>query len=206
VNGRVQVIGVAKRWADGSGLLPTSFEAAAGQIVVVRGRSGSGKSTLLAILAGLCEPDEGSVVLDGVERDGAIPSWRDLTFVPQTFALASELTVLENVLDVGSQLEPAEVDQLLVDLSLRHLAGSPPDEISMGERQRCAVARALVTRPRVVLADEPTSHQDSVHAEAVLRCLCAAAESGSTVVVATHDPDVVRSASVVVDLESAHLV
>jgi putative ABC transport system ATP-binding protein len=198
----IRVDGVTKRWADGSGLLPTSFAASPGDLVVVRGRSGSGKSTLLGILAGLCPADAGAVVIASSDSRPAERSWDELTVVPQTFALADELTILENVLDVRPSMTRADVAELMADLGLDHLAASTPDAVSMGERQRCAVARAVVTAPLVVLADEPTSHQDEVHGAAVLRCLQDRAAAGSVVVIATHDPDIVQLATVLVDLEA----
>jgi putative ABC transport system ATP-binding protein len=199
---RIEVDGVTKRWADGSGLLPTTFAASAGDLVVVRGRSGSGKSTLLGILAGLCPADAGTVVIASSDSRPAERSWDELTVVPQTFALADELTILENVLDVRPSMTRADVAALMTDLGLDHLAASTPDAVSMGERQRCAVARAVVTAPLVVLADEPTSHQDEVHGAAVLRCLQGRAAAGSVVVIATHDPEIVQLATVLVDLEA----
>jgi ABC-type lipoprotein export system ATPase subunit len=199
---RLEVRGVGKRWADGSGLRPTSFAAAAGSLVVVRGRSGSGKSTLLGIVAGLCQPDDGTILLDGVPLGRSTPRWDEVTFVPQTLALAVELTVRENVEDVAGRGQRHDIEALLAALDLAALAGATPDAVSMGEQQRCAVARALITRPGVVLADEPTSHQDAAHAEAVLDCLRAATAHGTTVVVASHDPAVVALATLVVDLET----
>jgi ABC-type lipoprotein export system ATPase subunit len=198
---RLEAIAVAKRWPDGSGLRPTSFTAMPGDVVVVRGRSGSGKSTLLGVIAALCAPDEGAILLDGVEVPLSPPSWSVMTLVPQTFALAVELTVRENVDDAGRGVTSADVTALLAALDLHKVAAAVPDAVSMGEQQRCAVARALVTAPRVLLADEPTSHQDAGHAAAVLRCLRDAAGRGTTVVIASHDPAVSHLATVVVDLE-----
>jgi ABC-type lipoprotein export system ATPase subunit len=200
---RIEAIGVAKRWSDGSGLQPTTFTAGAGDLVVVSGRSGSGKSTLLGVIAALCQPDEGTILLDGVPMAGPAPSWNDVTLIPQTLALAVELTVRENVLDANPTVNSDELDRLLSALDLQMLASSLPDAVSMGEQQRCAVARALITGPLVLLADEPTSHQDADHADAVLRCLQAATEQGTTVVIATHDPAFLQVASVVVALETA---
>lgn len=199
---RIEAIGVSKLWADGSGLRPTTFAALPGQLVVVRGRSGSGKSTLLGIIAALCPPDEGSILLDGDPVATPAPSWNVVSLVPQTFALAVELTLRENIADADSGGVGDDLGRLLAALDLDAVAESTPDLASMGEQQRCSVARALIARPLVLLADEPTSHQDADRADAVLRCLIAATEHGTTVVIASHDPAFAQVAAVTVDLET----
>ncbi|MCU1361856.1 MAG: transporter ATP-binding protein [Ilumatobacteraceae bacterium] len=198
---RLDVVDVTKLWADGSGLRPTSFTAMPGELVVVRGRSGSGKSTLLGILAALCAPDAGTIMLDGVPLGTKPRPWTDVTLVPQTFALAVELTLRENVRDAVPEVSADELNRLLDELSLDVVAGATPDVASMGEQQRCAVARALTSEPLVLLADEPTSHQDADRADAVVGCLLAAAQRGTTVVIATHDRAFAQVATVLVDLE-----
>ena len=132
----------------------------------------------------------------------AAPAWNVLTFVPQTFALAVELTVRENVEDADRRATRDDVAALLVALDIAKLEHALPDAVSMGEQQRCAVARALVGGPRVLLADEPTSHQDAGHADAVMQCLRAAAARGTAVVIASHDPRFTAVATLVVDLET----
>jgi ABC-type lipoprotein export system ATPase subunit len=200
---RLEAIGITKLWADGSGLQSTTFSAMPGDLVVVRGRSGSGKSTLLGIIAGLCEPDEGTIMLDGRPLAVPAPSWSEVTLVPQTFALAVELTLRENVRDANPGVGEDDLGRLLTALDLDSVADSTPDVASMGEQQRCAVARALITGPLVLLADEPTSHLDADHADAVVGCLRTAAERGTTVIIATHDPAFAQVATVLVDLEAA---
>lgn len=194
--------GVTKRWTPDAGLWPTDLDVAAGEMVVVRGRSGTGKSTLLALLAGWCRPDAGSVTIGG-SAPGPDEPWARIALVPQALCLAGELSVAENVADAtGGALGPrsAEVADLLVALDLAVLARRTLGEVSSGQLQRLAVARALIATPRVLLADEPTSFQDLAHASVVVAALRDAAGRGSAVVVATHDPLVAGAADRIVDL------
>jgi ABC-type lipoprotein export system ATPase subunit len=196
----LQIIDVTKRWGDDIGLAAVSFDAAPGDFVVLRGRSGSGKSTLLAILAGLCRPDGGQMLLNGVPFDASTTAWHRLTFVPQTLALSNELTLLENVTDAASADGAAEAIRLMALLDLTDIAHRPPANTSMGQQQRAAVARALVTRPAILLADEPTSHQDADHADSVVSALRAAADTGTTVIIATHEGRFAMAATTIVEL------
>ncbi|MFN8023805.1 MAG: ATP-binding cassette domain-containing protein [Acidimicrobiales bacterium] len=201
---RLRVQQVSKRWSAGSALRPVSFDVSAGEFVVVRGRSGSGKSTLLAILAGWCPAGAGEVLVDGEVRPLDRLPWHVVSVVPQVLALVPELTLHENVTCVVDGRDAAardRVDALFRSLDLDELARRFPGEVSMGQQQRAAVARAVAVGAGVVLADEPTSHQDREHADSVVTALLAAAQQGSAVVVASHDPAVVAAAHTVVDLD-----
>ena len=194
-----------KWWTPESGLRPLSFELAAGEFVVVRGRSGSGKSTLLALLAGWTAPDRGSIIRS-TGLDAIADTWRGIAVVPQVLALVPELTVAENVElaargATSTRAESAErTAAVLAALDLTDLAARSPAETSLGQQQRTAVARAAVGSPLLLLVDEPTSHQDPHHVDAVLEVLQAAADSGSAVLVATHEEAVVAAATRVIDL------
>jgi putative ABC transport system ATP-binding protein len=181
---RLEVRALEKRWTPDSGLPSVTFDIEAGQLVVVRGRSGSGKSTLLAILAGLCTADTGTFLLDGAPPPG-VASWEQIAIVPQVLALAPELTARENITDGLSS--DADVDELVGRLHLQHVAARTPDTCSMGEQQRTALARALVAAPRLLLADEPTSHQDAALRDVVVAELHRAAQHGGGVLVVSHD-------------------
>lgn len=191
--------GVAKHWAADFGLEPVDFTAVPGQMVCLRGRSGSGKSTLLALLAGLCTPDAGALEwandLDAVAR----AQWSNVALVPQTMLLLTELSVFENVA-LAAPDDPSGVHAVLEALALAGLEHRTIDSLSMGQRQRVAVARAAVAHPRLMLADEPTSHLDARSSELVVAVLRAEADRGAGVVIASHDAAVAASADLVIDL------
>jgi putative ABC transport system ATP-binding protein len=167
-----------------------------GEVVALVGRSGSGKTTLLNLIGAWEDPDAGEIVwAEPTARP--VPRWREVAMLPQRLGLVDELTVRANI-EYPARLagrlgEVAEmVDRLLDDLGLAGLQERFPQETSVGEQQRTALARALVLSPRVVLADEPTGHQDEGWGDAVFEALRRGAGEGTTCVVATHDPDVTR--------------
>lgn len=196
-----------KWWDENSGLRPLSFSVDAGELVVVRGRSGSGKSTLLALIVGWCEPDGGRVVFDGDRRGDGTTDWMSVAIVPQVLGLVPELTVRENIAEAMTggvatiRGDPkSSVNDVLEALDLVEFADRSPTDTSMGQQQRVAIARVIVGRPRLVLADEPTSHQDAHHVAAVVAALQAAASAGSAVLVATHDDSIIAAATRVIEL------
>ena len=159
---------VTKRWGGSSGLEPISIDVAAGELIVVQGRSGSGKSTLLAILAGWCDADAGRVDRFGDWGvGGAWREWRHTSVVPQVLANVAELSVRENVAmplrlaGASSHDATATADDVIDRLALGEQAARRPGEISVGQQQRLAVARAVAMPTTLLLADEPTSHQDA---------------------------------------------
>jgi ABC-type lipoprotein export system ATPase subunit len=172
------------------------LELFSGEMVALIGPSGSGKSTLLNVLCGWERPDEGSLALGAgfSASDPARLPWSELSIVPQALGLLEDLTVRENV-GLPARLlrrheELAErIDALLRRFGIDHLAERMPYETSLGEQQRVAVARALVLAPRLVLADEPSSHQDAKRAGLVYEALREAAADGASVLVATHDDE-----------------
>ncbi len=194
---------LTKMWSPSAGLRTVSFTVAAGELVVVRGRSGSGKSTLLALLGGLCNADGGSSMVAG-DAPRATTPWAQVATVPQVLGLAIELSIRENITDAAAgSLDRARLDGPLDRLALRGFADRCIDEVSMGQQQRAAVARALVQVPTVLLVDEPTSYQDGTHALAVVDEFRRAAAEGCAVLVATHDDAVVAAADRVLDLQAA---
>jgi putative ABC transport system ATP-binding protein len=167
-----------------------------GELGVLLGRSGSGKSTLLTLLAGWQPPDAGEIEPSGPSAW----AWSDLGYLPQRFGLIPELSVRENVelpaRLTGRRVElESRVDELLGELGLDELAHRRPAETSIGQQQRTALARALVLRPTVVIADEPSSHQDAGWHDAVWALLARAAADGTACLAATHEPEAARFAS-----------
>jgi len=202
-------------WPSGFALADLTWTVPQGGRAAMVGPSGSGKSTLLSVLAGDKPVDAGEVEVLGMRLDqmgeARRRAWRvrHVGQVFQDFPLLSSLDVRGNVLLVG-RLHPAvrldaamraHAEALLVSLDIDHLATRRPQALSQGERQRVAVARALVTRPGLVLADEPTSGLDPGRKQAVLALLeQACAQDGTTLVVVTHDPDVAARFDRVLDL------
>ncbi|QYG91214.1 ATP-binding cassette domain-containing protein [Iamia sp. SCSIO 61187] len=163
---------------------------APGELVALVGPSLTGKTALVEVLAGWVAPEAGTVTWAGA----AAPPWSRLAVIPQEIALIEELTVGENVgLALGAaparRSAPPDDDEVVARLGIGHLWSRGGYEISVGERQRTMVARALVGRPPLVVADEPVAHQDARRAEVVLDLLRERADAGGAVVLATRDPD-----------------
>jgi putative ABC transport system ATP-binding protein len=184
-----------------------------GELVALVGRSGSGKSTLLNLLAGLEVPDRGTIEVGGVDL-GALGDTRRTVFrrdsigiVFQFFNLIPVLTALDNVALPGflagrpRQGVEERARDLLARVGMADRAGAFPDQLSGGEQQRVATARALINGPAVILADEPTGNLDSENADRTLELLQGlATEDGHTILIATHDATVARRASRIVGL------
>ena len=217
----VRVRGLAKTFGEGNAqvrvLDGAEFEVARGEFVAVVGKSGSGKSTLLHLLAGLDRPDAGEIEFDGLrldrldERGLTAVRRRKIGFVFQAFHLLPELTGAENVLlparlaRDGVEAAP-RAQELLERLGLAPFARRLPTELSGGEQQRLAIARALINDPALVLADEPTGNLDDESGAAVLHLLRRATDSDRSVVLVTHDRAATRMADRVLRLEGGRLV
>jgi putative ABC transport system ATP-binding protein len=189
----------------------------AGQFTAIMGPSGSGKSTLMHLLAGLDKPTAGSVVLDGRELstldDGDLTKLRRdrLGFVFQAFNLVPVLTAQENItlpLQLAGRKPDREwYDKLIAAVGLADRLTHRPSELSGGQQQRVAVARALIHRPAVVFADEPTGNLDSKSSDEVLALLRHAVDDfGQTVVMVTHDPHAASVADRIVVLRDGQVV
>ena len=195
-----------QRFGGGSveALKNVTFKVDAGEYVAVMGESGSGKTTLLNILAALDKPTGGSVVLDGKELsavgDAALAAFRrdNLGFVFQDFNLLDTLTVEDNIylpLVLAGKKYPEMNGRMLPvagRLGITDILKKYPYEISGGQKQRCAVARALITAPKLVLADEPTGALDSKATDELLRLFGEINRLGQTILMVTHS---VRAAS-----------
>jgi ABC-type lipoprotein export system ATPase subunit len=215
---QVEASGLTRTHGTVMSLVDVSLEVERGEVVAVMGPSGSGKSTLLFLLAGLDEPDSGTVRIAGVEwsslqgDERAAFRRRSCGFVVQGAGLLPQATAAENV-EVPLLLESVDVAQrgrrvaaALERVGLAEHAGKVPDQLSGGEQQRVSIARALVCEPAVVLADEPTGSLDSTTAQEVTRVLVEAASAGgAAAVLVTHDPAVARHAHRVVRLASGRV-
>jgi putative ABC transport system ATP-binding protein len=189
------------------------LQAHAGRLLAVRGPSGAGKSTLLGLLGGLLRPETGSVLLDDE------PVWpgdatlrRRFGIVLQGYGLVGALTGRENVAIPlqSAGIARADVRQrtaaVLEHVGLSDVADHLTDEMSGGQQQRVAVARALAAEPEVLLADEPTAELDAENRKLIVALLVAHARAGATVVIASHDADVVAECDDVLELDAGRVV
>jgi putative ABC transport system ATP-binding protein len=194
-----------------------SLTVAKGEFLVVKGESGSGKSTLLTTLSGLDRPDRGRVLIEGIDitdlAEDALAPLRNATFgfVFQAFHLVPSLTALENVMfpaEVkGDREARAKAEALLERVGIAGRAGSYPHQLSGGEKQRCAICRALINEPHIVFADEPTGNLDSVNGTAILQLLLELKrERQTTLLLVTHSEEIARSADRVVTLKDGRVV
>ncbi|HEY3464564.1 MAG TPA: ABC transporter ATP-binding protein [Amycolatopsis sp.] len=191
---------IGKAYGPTEALVSASLRVRAGEVVALMGPSGAGKSTLLHCLAGIVRPDSGEVRYRGADLAGMSDRARsalrrtDFGFVFQFGQLVPELTCLENVAlplrlnGERGRVAAGRARAMLDELGLSAVAGQRPGEVSGGQGQRVAVARALVTGPRVVFADEPTGALDSLNGEQVMQLLTAAArDRDAAVVLVTHE-------------------
>jgi putative ABC transport system ATP-binding protein len=212
---------VSRRYGEGEAAVDalvrvsTGFDA--GRFTAIMGPSGSGKSTLMHILAGLDQPTAGKVELDGEEitrlDDGELTKLRrdKLGFVFQFFNLLPVLTAEENLVlplsIAGRKPDSAWLERLIRTVGLEDRRTHRPSELSGGQQQRVAVARALVSKPTVVFADEPTGNLDSKASADVLRLLRQAVdEFGQTVIMVTHDPAAAAHADRLITLRDGQIV
>jgi putative ABC transport system ATP-binding protein len=222
VDGQVVVASdVSRRYGEGDAAVDalvgvsTGFDR--GRFTAIMGPSGSGKSTLMHILAGLDRPTTGTVTLDGEEitglDDGELTRLRreKLGFVFQFFNLLPVLTAEENLIlplsIAGRKPDREWLDQLIHTVGLEDRRTHRPSELSGGQQQRLAVARALVSKPAVVFADEPTGNLDSRASADVLALLRQAVDRfGQTVIMVTHDPTAATQADRLVTLSDGAIV
>lgn len=196
-----------------------SLHVDSGEVVSIVGPSGAGKTTLLQIMGTLCKPDAGSLTIAGTQvldlRGNALAQFRNkhLGFVFQFHQLLPEFTALENVMIPGIIAGSRERDvrkraaELLDYLNLGNRADHKPAELSGGENQRVAVARALLNRPDVILADEPTGSLDSAHREELYRLFFdLRKELRQTFVIVTHDEELAKRSDRTIHLQDGRVV
>jgi putative ABC transport system ATP-binding protein len=221
----LDVSGVTKGFTTPAGttqvLAGVDLTLQAGEVVAVAGRSGSGKTLLLTIIAGWEDADGGTVTFP--QANGSGRQWRDLALLPQSLGLLDELTVDENIRlprrldrsngqtgsqtsgEAGPAVDAADPGELMARLGIDHLAGRYPNQVSRGEQQRVALARAAVLSPRLLIADEPISHQNEGWAEAVMAVIADLSATGTACLLATHNALAFRSAHRVLHLTDGRL-
>jgi len=189
-----------------------------GEFVAVMGPSGCGKSTLLNIIGLLDNPTSGELIFDGTEvskfRERQRTNLRrgNIGFVFQSFNLIDELTVYENVelpllyLKVSGAERKKMVNEVLDRMKISHRKKHFPQQLSGGQQQRVAISRAVVTKPKLILADEPTGNLDSANGEEVMNLLTELNKDGTTIVMVTHSPSDADKAHRIVQLFDGHIV
>jgi putative ABC transport system ATP-binding protein len=212
----IQFEGLTRRFGDRVVLAEASGHIQSGEFVVVLGRSGCGKSTLLNLLAGLDRPDQGRIRVSGHafeamdDRALTLLRRRRLGLIFQAYNLVPTLSVAENValpLELNGGADGQRVADWLTRVGLADFGDAMPDQLSGGEQQRVAVARALVHEPEFIMADEPTGNLDLANAErvvALLDDLCR--EAGRTLLMVTHSQEVVGLADRLLTIRDGHLV
>ena len=195
-----------------------TFEVKKGEFVAIMGPSGCGKSTLLNILGLLDNPSSGTYYFDGIDVTHFNESQRtrirkgNIGFVFQSFNLIDELTVYENIelpliaMKASGSVRKEKVERILEQMRIAHRRKHFPKQLSGGQQQRVAVARALITDPKLILADEPTGNLDSVNGEQVMQLLEELNASGTTIVMVTHSLSHADRAHRIVNLFDGHIV
>lgn len=189
-----------------------SFHIDKGQFVAIMGPSGSGKSTLMHIIGCLDHPSEGSFIMDGEDiskvNDNKLAEIRNkkIGFVFQQFNLLNRVNILNNVevpliyAGVNSKKRKNLVKQVLENVGLSNRLKHRPNEISGGEKQRAAIARALVNNPLIILADEPTGNLDSKNGEEIMKIFNKLHQEGHTIIVVTHELEIAKYAQRIIHL------
>jgi putative ABC transport system ATP-binding protein len=200
----VEVDGVSKTYGSVRALDDVHLVVDDREVVALVGPSGSGKTTLLNVVAGWERADAGAV-----RWRSSSGGWAHLAVVPQAASLLPDLSLLENVA-LPARVTPGDFDpdaprRYLDALGLDELLDRLPEELSHGEQQRGALARALVLQPTLLVADEPTAHLDGETTRRVLRVLRAAAAAGTACLLATHDPEVLDTVDRAVPLRDGRV-
>lgn len=218
----VEIRDLSKAYYRGSQVVPVlhdiSFDIIEGEFLALMGPSGSGKSTLLNLIAGIDEPDSGSIKIGGVDitalPETELARWRavHVGFIFQFYNLIPVLTAFENVelpliLTPLTRKERKEhVEMALRVVSLTDRMDHYPGQLSGGQQQRVAIARAIVTDPTILVADEPTGDLDRISAEEIMDLIDRLNhESGKTIIMVTHDPRAARKAHVIRHLDKGYL-
>ncbi len=190
-----------------------SLEIQKGETAVILGRSGSGKSTLLNILAGLDDPTEGKVFIDGADLSGMREEQKTMIrrekigFIFQAYELLPALRIIDNIRLPQLKPDAAYVKELLNELEIAEYEQFYPDQLSGGQQQRAAIARALVNRPPILFADEPTGNLDSKTERTVVGLLKKMAlKYGTSIVLVTHNERLKKEADRIIRLEDGEII
>ena len=215
----ITIKNIRKSFGDLEVLKGVNLSVEKGEIVAIVGKSGAGKTTLLQIIGTLDTPDSGSVIIDGTdvsqltERQLAEFRNRHIGFIFQFHQLLPERSALENVMmrALIARVDEAEArrraTQLLTDLGLKDRLAHRPNQLSGGEKQRVAAARAMMMQPSVILADEPSGSLDEQNKQELNKLLLEMRDRyGQTIIIVTHDSDIASQCSRIIELSDGRLV
>lgn len=216
----LEVKNVSKKFIRGDrgfyALEDVSFSVDKSELLYIKGKSGSGKSTLLNLIAGILRPDSGSVNFNGMDistySDEKISEYRNVSigYVPQSLGTLPNLTIAENVelpFHIFKKHEPAKERALMLldKMQILALKDEFPRSLSGGELKRVLLARALMNEPKLIIADELTSDLDSATTKDIMKILYDIHESGTTLIMVTHDDDIIRDKDRVIHMEAGKL-
>ncbi len=198
----ISLQGISKKYGDQMVFKNFNLEIESNDYLVITGESGSGKTTLLNVIGLLEKPDEGSLSILGIQnpdlnrKSGRMLVRDHMGYLFQNFALVENQTAGRNIELVcklkGIKLSDSFVSQTLNKLGIAHMMNKKIYQLSGGEQQRVALARLLIKRPDIILADEPTASLDPANAEIILNSIAELHQSGATVVLVTHNPDILK--------------
>jgi len=186
--------GITHYYKNDLALDNVNFEAKRGEFIAIVGESGSGKSTLLSILSSLLRPSKGELFFEekayALIKDIDAFRQKEVGFIFQFHYLIGYLTILENIKLAAIDKKSPYIDTLFEQCGIEAIKAKYPDEISGGQRQRAAIVRALVNSPKIIFADEPTGNLDSHNSQNIYELFKSLSQSGTTIIIATHDRNV----------------
>lgn len=209
---------LVKKYADCVAVNNVSFSIAEGKFVAITGRSGSGKSTLLKCVGGLLIPDSGKVIIDGMNIHKLKASERSrfrnqtMGFVFQSYALEPKYTAFENIelpmliREVSKDKRRKRICELAEFIGITKILKKPAEQLSGGEKQRTAIARALVNEPRVIFADEPCGNLDKKTSDAVMELFGEIKKRGTTIVMVTHQYEDALKADMIIEMLDGEII
>lgn len=202
--------GITHYYQNDMALDDVDFEADAGEFIALVGESGSGKSTLLSILSSLLKPTKGELFYQKTPYADIknIDAFRQtkIGFIFQFHYLIPYLSVTENILIAAKEKEERYLQTLLEECAIAPVAAKYPDEISGGQRQRAAIVRALINRPKIIFADEPTGNLDSKNSQNIYELFSTLSKQGTTLIVATHDMKLAHYADKIIEVKDGKLL
>ncbi len=205
----IKVIDIFHKYEKELALKNINFEAKKGEFVSIVGESGSGKSTLLSILSTLLTPTSGKLFFEDINykqiKDIDLFRQKNIGFIFQFHYLINYLTVKENIQIANENAKDQKIIELLNSLDIANLKDKYPNEISGGQRQRAAIARALINKPKIIFADEPTGNLDSKNAKKVFELFKSLSNKGTTIVIATHNKDLAQMADKIYEVKDGQI-